>query len=117
MITEAQLGPFRQMWIKNLIFMARGDPLFTQWHSEQSEVVTPVRSRLVPDVAREIKKWMNREKPEIKQCWTNSFDCSLHIRGVDIVHGFLLTAGAGPIKHAWNCYNGVHFDVTRLSLA
>lgn len=112
MIQENDLGPFRDMWIKELAFMARKSPLFTYWLSEKSEVIKPVLSTDVPDIADEVRRFVADYRPPMKQCWANAAECAvaLESHGVEIVHGFLLSSM--PIKHAWNAYKGVHFDLT-----
>lgn len=114
MIEESALESFRDMWISELKHMARREPLFTQWLAARSEVVKLACSSNVPDIAGAISRFVAKYRPQIKQCWSNSAECALalHKHGVEIVHGYWLTASGFPIRHAWNAYKNVHFDLT-----
>lgn len=56
--------------------------------------------------------WVAR-RCEQKQCYKNASLVCQAAEGVEYVEGILMLYGQIPIDHAWNVYQGKHFDVTQ----
>jgi hypothetical protein len=50
-------------------------------------------------------------KPKPKNCYLNALAVCMRNHDVKYVEGYIEVHGV-PLEHAWNCYKGIHFDVT-----
>lgn len=57
-----------------------------------------------------LKKY--RKSIFLQRCYSNALKIALKFPEVEYVEGEILCGGIVPIIHAWNCYQGKHFDLT-----
>jgi hypothetical protein len=89
-----------------------GHPVYRWVEAEGKPVnITPIS--VLPEIAARVQAWVEQYKPEIKQCYMNSYYCMQKVSGVRVVHGYVTSDKSGCIiEHAWNEFKGHHFDVT-----
>lgn len=51
-------------------------------------------------------------KPKVKNCYLNALAVCIENENVEYVEGYIEVHGV-PLDHAWNCYEGIHFDITQ----
>lgn len=82
---------------------------FYQWQRKNAEVVEMVSPELlIPELT---EKWA-KKRLRVKDCYKNAslvMDLNPEIKYVE---GVMMLWDKIPIDHAWNSYNGKHFDAT-----
>jgi len=63
----------------------------------------------IPEIKDKVEQYLFLITP--KECYKNSAEICLGIKGVEYVEGLYGFMGL-PISHAWNCYKGQYFDLT-----
>jgi len=99
--------------LKNLIKLNLGEAQlnFYKWKLKSYKSVKIVSYKSDPQLKILIDKHLIRNKINLKDCYTNSFDCANKVQGVSYIEGEFLVHGV-PIEHAWNKYKNIYFDLT-----
>jgi len=74
------------------------------------EIVPISDPRLEP-----LKPILKRIKAKEHECYLNALACVLQQKDIEYVEGYIEVNGV-PIDHAWNCWNGLYFDLTEEKL-
>ena len=72
----------------------------------------PPRVEIVPmcEVGLDLGEIVSMFEP--RACYVNAYLLAQFIPEAEYVEGEVLIFGAVPLIHAWNCFQGKHFDVT-----
>lgn len=65
-----------------------------------------------PKLEAEINAFLKQYKPKQKGCFETAAKCTVYsYTDIEYVEGFVSYMGL-PIEHAFNCWNGIYFDLT-----
>ena len=90
---------------------------FNNWQYEQCREVKIRSYKDHPEVHRRVDEFIKTcGEPEVKRCFENALALCMHDMSMLYVEGYCVLKHKDFLTpsqtHAWNCYDGFHFDLT-----
>ena len=89
---------------------------FTTWRSKLQKVVSVESWRGYDDLSKVVLTFLSSNKIRANTCYDNAMKLSMSCPSIGYVLG-RVTGDGQMIDHAWNIWNGIHFDITRETFA